>query len=207
MELFVLEEPLQDRRLTYCFDSILNIDNTLAGYKVAKWNRYNSSFGQAFRSAEAWLNASEALLMKYKEGDQNSGQEGLDLLNEIREKRIYSGEGNVLEELPMQDADALLELCREERRRELCFEGQRWFDLRRYRVCPVYPERISLTHDYTYYVDELSSEIVRRERFVLKEDDPSWTLPIPYEVLEFNTGMQGNGNPFREGTIIDNPTN
>ena len=96
---------------------------------------------------------------------------------------------------------------RKERRKEFILEGQRWFDLRRYRVCPVYPERISLTHDYTYYVDELSTEIVRRERFVLKEDDPSWTLPIPYEVLEFNTGMQGNGNPFREGTIIDNPTN
>ena len=178
MELFVLEEPLQDRRLTYCFDSILNIDNTLAGYKVAKWNRYNSSFGQAFRSAEAWLNASEALLMKYKEGDQNSGQEGLDLLNELRAKRIYAGEGNVLEELPMQDADALLELCREERRRELCFEGQRWFDLRRYGMPRI--EKIWCVNEQ------------QNERYALEERDQMYVLAIPSEAMERNDKLEQN---------------
>ena len=120
----------------------------------------------------------KALLMKYKEGDQNSGQEGLDLLNELRAKRIYAGEGNVLEELPMQDADALLELCREERRRELCFEGQRWFDLRRYGMPRI--EKIWCVNEQ------------QNERYALEERDQMYVLAIPSEAMERNDKLEQN---------------
>ena len=165
---------------------------------VHGWGGKIASVSNVFllRSAEAYLNKAEA------EAYLGHETEAREALNHLRGYRYQTGTAEVT-----ASGEELVGEIRKERRKEFILEGQRWFDLRRYRVCPVYPERISLTHDYTYYVDELSSEIVRRERFVLKEDDPSWTLPIPYEVLEFNTGMQGNGNPFREGTIIDNPTN
>lgn len=178
MKLFVLEEPLEDRRLTYCFDSITNLDETLAGYKVVKWNRYNSSFGQAFRSAEAWLNATEALLMKYKEGDQVSGEEGLALLNELRSKRIYAGEGNVLEDIPMQAADVLLNLYKEERRKELCFEGQRWFDLRRYGMPRI---------EKVWCVNEQQNET-----YALEERDLMYVLAIPSEAMDRNDKLEQN---------------
>lgn len=37
------------------------------------------------------------------------------------------------------EGEDLVNLIRDERRRELCFEGHRWFDLRRYAVNPKYP--------------------------------------------------------------------
>ena len=91
---------------------------------------------------------------------------------------------------------------RNERRREFVMQGQRWFDLRRYRVCQVYPQKKSITHDYTYYVERNSTQKTETHRFVLTEDDLSWTLPIPQEVLDFNTGMKNNGNQWRDFTVL-----
>ncbi|MFR7808150.1 MAG: RagB/SusD family nutrient uptake outer membrane protein [Butyricimonas faecihominis] len=57
-------------------------------------------------------------------------------------------------------------------RREFCFEGQRWFDLRRYAVSSKFPETKSIKHvvyDYAYgdkstpgvYRDIISCRIIR----------------------------------------------
>jgi hypothetical protein len=43
--------------------------------------------------------------------------------------------------------DALIEFIRTERRKELCFEGHRWFDLRRYAVNAAHPQTTSITHE------------------------------------------------------------
>ena len=151
-----------------------------------------------FRSAEAYLNKAEA------EAYLGNEVEAREALNRLRTCRYRTGSARAE---VASSGEALVKSIRTERRKELAFEGHRWFDLRRYRVCPVCPEKISLTHDYTYYVDDLSREMTSCYRFVLAEDDPSWTLPIPYEVLEFNTGMPSNGNPFRRGTQIPLPLN
>jgi starch-binding outer membrane protein, SusD/RagB family len=39
--------------------------------------------------------------------------------------------------------------------------------------------------------------------FTLTEDDPSWTCPIPQEVIEFNTGMKNNGNLYRDYVAVE----
>ena len=41
-----------------------------------------------------------------------------------------------------------------------------------------------------------------RHRFVLEEFDAAYTLPIPQEVIEFNTGMPNNERPVRNYTVV-----
>lgn len=53
----------------------------------------------------------------------------LNAVNELRKKRISEEKYKDKSGL---SGDELLEFVRNERRRELCFEGHRWFDLRRY---------------------------------------------------------------------------
>ena len=60
-----------------------------------------------------------------------------------------------------------------ERRKELCFEGQRWFDLRRYGM----PQ---ITHEW------------EGKTYTLKSNDPSYTMPIPDEVLIKNKRLEQN---------------
>ena len=45
----------------------------------------------------------------------------------------------------------LIDLIREERQRELCLEGHRWYDLRRYTVCTKYPWSKVIRHVYCDY--------------------------------------------------------
>ncbi len=142
------------------------------------------------RSAEAYLNLAEA------EAYQGHDATALTALNTLRAARYNAGA-----ELSVTGT-ALINAIRTERRLELALEGHRWFDLRRYRVCSVQPERISLIHDFTVYESRTSINMLERHRFTLTQDDPSWTLPIPQEVINFNTGMPGNGNLWRTYEVI-----
>ena len=145
------------------------------------------------RSAEAYLNLAEA------QACMGNDQDAQEAVNTLRRSR-FSNSSNVWQ--ITSTGNELISDIRLERRRELILQGHRWFDLRRYRVSTVLPERISITHNYTYYEERGSSKPLETRRFVLTEDDPSWTQPIPQEVLDFNTGMEGNGNLWREYTVI-----
>mgnify|MGYP001776601526 CR=1 FL=1 len=160
---------------------------------VHGWGGRMTSVSSVFllRSAEAYLNKAEAAAYLGREA------EAREALNHLRAYRYRTGTAEVT-----ASGEELVKEIRTERRKEFVLEGQRWFDLRRYRVCPVCPERVSLTHDYTFYVSDQSIEKVRSRRYVLEAEDPSWTMPIPYSVLEFNTGMPSNGNPVRMGVEI-----
>ena len=71
----------------------------------------------------------------------------------------------------------------EERRKELCFEGQRWFDLRRYGM-----------PSFTRKWGELT--------YKLEEKDRSYTMPIPNEVLDKNMRLEQNPlAPKRSGSL------
>lgn len=165
----------------------------------ANKNYYNDAYYEGYRgvlspvsslfllrSAEAYLNLAEA------EAYQGHSEPALQALNALRSKRYNAGA--TLSGLTQAD---LITAIRHERRLELALEGHRWFDLRRYRVCGVQPERISIVHDYTIYESRTSINMLERHRFTLTEDDASWTLPIPEEVITFNTGMPNNGNQWR----------
>ena len=61
--------------------------------------------------------------MSQDEGD------AITAMNTLLEKRYDRGNAPSFSGL---SGDALITQIREERRKELCYEGQRWFDLRRY---------------------------------------------------------------------------
>ena len=138
----------------------------------------------AWRTSELYLNRAEAYIELYMDGDQAAGQKAVDDLNTLLSKRYRD-----YEPLTLKPADELLELYREERRKELCFEGFRWFDLRRYGM----PQ---LEH---ILIDQNGNST----RYILKEKDPSYVLPLPDNALEHNSNLiQNELSPRREGSAM-----
>ena len=131
------------------------------------------------RSAELYLNKAEAEAMLDK-------AEAIQTIKTIVQQRFEGG-------IPPVDGlngKDLVSFIRDERRRELCFEAHRWFDLRRYAVSPKYPEKKSIKHT-TY-----DKNGVLEGDYVLKPygEDTAWVLPIPgYEIV------------YNQGNLVDNP--
>lgn len=150
---------------------------TLAvGKIVITDNEFQSGkdWGGALRVSEAYLNVAEAAAMLYKaEGDAAYLTKAKDLIDRLREKRIYSSQ-----KLDITDADKLITFVREERRRELCFEAHRWFDLRRYGMN-------ELTH---IWYDNAGAKV----EYKLEKNDPGFTLLIPQEAFELNHSLVQN---------------
>ena len=136
-----------------------------------------------FRVSEAYLNGAEAAAYL---GDEATAR---DLLKTLRDHRLTTS-------APVTaSGEALVTLVRNERQRELCLEGHRWFDLRRYTVCDKYPYSREITHYYTYF-DGL--EPAYSKSYKLLENDPSYTLALPREVLEFENQLGENFRPVRQ---------
>ena len=144
-----------------------------------------------FRTAEAYLNKAEAAV--YLDDEDEARKQ----LNALREKRYLDGSNYEVTEAGRD----LVEVVREERRKELALEGHRWFDLRRYGVCEKYPDSKLLTHNYTYYDNGASTQMLETHVFTLEPNDAAYILPIPQEVLDFNTGMVNNERPWRAYTV------
>lgn len=141
------------------------------------------------RTAEAYLNKAEACAMQ-----AGKEQNACDVLNKLRENRIedyvpvsYTGE-------------ELVKQIRDERRKELCFEGHRWFDLRRYAVNTQYPYSKSIIHSYHACGD---AGISYSQIFVLEEHDPAYTFALPESVIEFDNVPMPD-NPRKERKPLKN---
>lgn len=140
----------------------------------------------SIRYAEVLLNKAEALAML------NKNEEARNTLQLLREKRIV---GANISDIPT-DNQQLIEFIRTERRMELCFEGHRWFDLRRYSVNSKYPlsEDFCITHPaYTY--DAVSNMNYHTGDYRLEsytKDKAAWVIPIPNTTITFNEGTLTN---------------
>lgn len=133
-------------------------------------------FARSFRLSEAYLNLSEAAAMLYKAGQDNKNlTKALDALNTLRNSRFdiqnYSEEKTT-------DPDKLISFIQRERRRELCFEDHRWFDLRRWGMK-------EMKH---VWMPDANSTV----EYTLKQNDPGFTLPLPPEALELNNKLEQN---------------
>ncbi|MBR5593775.1 MAG: RagB/SusD family nutrient uptake outer membrane protein [Bacteroidaceae bacterium] len=131
-------------------------------------------FGRCLRLSEAYLNYAEAMAMLGGSGDS----EATAALNALLEKRFDPED---FEEVEFENNAELVQFIREERRRELCYEGHRWFDLRRWGMP-------AITH--TWHDNES-----RSSDYMLQEGDLLYTVPIPDEALQSNKSLEQNELP------------
>lgn len=145
------------------------------------------------RVAEGYLNMAEACAML------DDATEASYWLNQLRRTRIANYEdityGN----------DRIIEQVRLERRKELCLEGHRWFDLRRYAVCGKAPFKKTIQRKFACYNWNNRSVLMYVQVYQLEEDDPAYTFAIPKAVLEFDLGMEDNPRPTRKYTDMIYP--
>lgn len=119
----------------------------------------------SFRSAEAYLTAAESAACL---GDAATARKWLSALLKCRFNA--AGYAAQMERLNDMDAAALIEEARNERTRELAFEGHRWFDLRR----TTEPQLTKTYQDQT---------------FTLGQHDSRYTLRFPSEAIEANPNL------------------
>ena len=177
----------EDYRKQLYFTTSYNVgDGTITNADSLALRKYNRSLDRSYvsdiftlRVAEAYLNAAEAYAM------QGKMQEASDLLNELRSNRIMNYVDRTYPDV------ALVQHIRDERRRELCFEGHRWFDLRRYAVCEAHPFVKNIVRNFAVY--DANTLLLRFvELYYLRPNDPAYTFQIPKAVTEFDSGMEVN---------------
>ena len=135
-------------------------------YQLSAMGEPNGSenFALSFRLSEAYLNLAEAAAYNNEESKALSAMRTL-LENRYEPEKLVVPAGLT--------GETLKNFIKAERRKELCFEGQRWFDLRRYGM----PQ---ITHEW------------EGKTYTLKSNDPSYTMPIPDEVLIKNKRLEQN---------------
>ncbi len=136
-----------------------------------------------FRTSEAYLNLAEAAALG---GDEATARR---TLGELQAKRFRT---------PLtitESGNALIDLIREERQRELCLEGHRWYDLRRYTVCEQYSWSKSYRHAFTEF--DMDQNPTRTRVYELEENDEAYTLALPQEVMDFQNTISSNERPER----------
>ena len=151
------------------------------------------------RTSEAYLNLAEAAACGEDEVTARKA------LNDLRERRIKR-EAFDEAEVNALSGEELVRFIREERQRELCLEGHRWFDLRRYKVAEKFPQATTINHVVENRVRNETTwtyETIWKRRFTLTPEDPAWVLPLPKVELDKNTGMIDNPRNERKGEDVE----
>lgn len=156
-----------------------NPNSKTNGIHVKPWIRYTEIFLDYAEAAnEAW-------------GPKNGGSNGFtayDIIKAIRQRAGVGGDDDPYLEECASDQSKMRELIRNERRLELCFEGFRFWDLRRWKVDL---SKLNETVKGMQIEGETYTVINVEER---KYKDYMYHGPIPYsEVLKFNALLQNKG--------------
>jgi tetratricopeptide (TPR) repeat protein len=187
-ELMNLYQPTDLRRSAF-----FEIDNQgkFRYTKMYRSNTYNVLPTEVFsdnfflRNAEAYLNKAEAAAMLGKTADATAA------LDKLLQARFLPADYT-----PVNFSGAeLVNFIRDERRRELCFEGHRWFDLKRYAVNEKYPFSKTIVHPYSDVV--YGSAPFLKAILTLQPGDPDYMVPIPASAILFNQGVLKQ-NPVRQ---------
>ena len=152
-------------------------------------------------ASAGWLRYSEVLLNKAEAQACLNQSEAINTIQELLQNRY-----KVMPNIPSGGKD-LVDFIRLERRKELCYEGHRWFDLRRYAVNSAYPAPKALEHIcHKIIVDDNEEPQTEKIGEVFLEEYNSnslgsWMLPIPDDVIEFCDGNMKN--PERKGVTAN----
>lgn len=163
------------RKSQYILRESLTISHLLPSGKIpvnSSLGVVSTRFGRSLRVSEAYLMLAEA----YYHTQQN--QEAVNTLEQLRQRRFKTGSGDQYKVPSGQvSGDGLLAFIKEERRREMCYEGLRWFDQRRYGM-------------------ESFTRIWKEEgvvsEFKMEKNDPAFTLPVPFDAIEKNRNLLQN---------------
>ena len=182
-ELYDLFSEFDARRNAFFSKNSLS-DSLGLTNKYERTNEANHvSDGFTLRTAEAYLNLAEALVMQGKEAEANS------VLHQLQRQRID-------DKLEDRTGEELVNEIRNERRRELCFEGHRWFDLRRYSVLEKHPLHKTVVHAFNAYTEQNS--FLTTHLFTLPSGDAAYTFSLPESFISFDkVPMPNNLRPER----------
>ena len=138
----------------------------------------------SIRYGEVILNKAEALAILGKD------KEACTALNSLRENRFEQS----MYKAVSKSGEDLVKYVRKERCWELCFEGLRWFDLRRYAVNSQYPFTKIIRHPHLLYNAGDKSFYVggNYELGEYQYEKSTYVLPIPAEEIEYNNGSLTN---------------
>ncbi|MBO9632348.1 MAG: RagB/SusD family nutrient uptake outer membrane protein [Chitinophagaceae bacterium] len=179
----VLGYAQNDLRLQVFF-----IPNSKGQMRVAKKREtFNSTVDDVsdtymIRFSEIYLNKAEALAAL------DRFEEARSTLQEFRKTRFKPNE------LPpvTGEGQVLINAIRQERRLELCWEAQRWFDLRRYGVNTKYPFSKSIRHRNVVFAGNGYAENGYYELGPYDQDKAAYVVPIANDEIEFNRGSLTN---------------
>ena len=173
----------QDLRLQVFFSP-----NSKGHMRVAKKREVENSTtddvsdSYLIRLSEIYLNKAEALAAL------DRTEEARNTIQKFRENRFRPNE------LPPVSSEglALINTIRDERRMELCWETQRWFDLRRYGVNTKYPFSKSIRHRSVVYTGNGYADNGYYELGPYEQDAAAYVVPIANDEIEFNQGLLTN---------------
>lgn len=154
-------------------------NSTTNGYHVKPWIRYTEIFLDYAEAAnEAW---------EPKSGGSN-GFSAYDVIKAIRQRAGVGGDDDPYLEECAGSKEKMRELIRNERRLELCFEGFRFWDLRRWKV------------DLTKLNETAKGMSIQNNHFDVVDvenrsyKDYMYYGPVPYsEMLKFSALIQNKG--------------
>ncbi|MBS1592651.1 MAG: RagB/SusD family nutrient uptake outer membrane protein [Bacteroidetes bacterium] len=147
--------------------------NATVGYKFY----FGTTGAKGIRTGEIYLNRAEANIRKFMAtGTDSYRQAALADLNTLRTSRYDVRRAYT--PITITDPNALLKFYQDERRRELPFEGQRWFDLRRY----------GMPAQSKWYEDVPGTG----QFYTLSKGDARYTLRIPQDAMTRNNALVQN---------------
>lgn len=131
-----------------------------------------------FRMSELYLIIAEAHAQMLREGGPGDLQTGIDHLVTIWRARTSGGKILVSALDALESPEALLQAVKEERKKELCFEGFRLADLKRWGE--------GFSRSAQPYTASPENELM------IHSGNPRFTWPIPLHELEVNPNMKPN---------------
>lgn len=153
-----------------------NFKNQYVVWKYAQAAAGQSAYGRYLRVEEAILNLAEAQYLS------NDHPGALATLNKLRNERYISYAGG-------ETGTALFDAIMLERRKELAFEGDRFFTLKRLQNVPGIPEQYKqgVVRSGNGHLDDGSG--VPPTNLTLSPDSHKWQMPIPVGSLLLNPNM------------------